>query len=188
MCGFESCQNRRDDVGTLTAPCGQSQQRPLLCAKMTRPARAKKEAPPCRHADYCGASFAGGIRSVDSTPRRTWPDRLPFPLSYGRDSGTPARRVNQLWPATSQPSRPVPNDCRAAFGWRPTEDRHVRVLTDLPNAAPRCDRRRRASIRNVCRRRRAEVCVRERGVGGTGPAAFFLRSNDGMFTVERQAP
>src|SRR5690348_2071640 len=53
----------------------------------------KNESPQHRHADDCGDSSAGGIRSVVSAPRRAWPDRLPFPLSYGLDSGAPVRRA-----------------------------------------------------------------------------------------------
>jgi len=30
----------------------------------------------------------------------------------------------------------MPNDRRAVLGWRPTEDRHVQVLTDILNASP----------------------------------------------------
>src|SRR5690348_5621772 len=53
----------------------------------------KNESPQYRHADDCGDSSAGRIRSVVSAPRRAWPDRLPFPLSYGLDSGAPVRRA-----------------------------------------------------------------------------------------------
>jgi hypothetical protein len=137
------------------------------------------KAPQCRHAEHCGAFFAGRIRSIVSAPRRTWPDRLPLPLSYGHDSGALVRRANQLCPATSQPSRPVPNYCRVVFGWRPTEDRHVRVLTELPNAAPMCDAPESSSIENVSRRNRAGRVVRgewrvekERPALRAGPSEF----------------
>jgi len=57
------------------------------------PSGRKCETPRHRHADYRGASSAGRIRSFDSAPRRAWPDRLPFPLSYGPDSGALVRRT-----------------------------------------------------------------------------------------------
>src|SRR5206468_2467374 len=40
----------------------------------------------------------------------------------------------------------------AAFGWRPTEDHHVRVLTEPPNAFAMCAPSFTSSIENVSRR------------------------------------
>jgi hypothetical protein len=122
-------------------------------------------------------SLAGFDRSFRRHDVRGLID-FPYPRRTVSTQVLRVRGADQLWPATSQPSRPMPNDCRAAFGWRPTEDRHVRVLTDLPNAAPRCERPSRASIRNVCRRRRAEACEVQQIV--LAPA--------GVFTVERRVP
>ena len=152
-------QCARLQISLARAPASASSACRLIATRSTD----KAEAPQCRHAEHCGASFAGGIRSIDSAPRRTWPDRLPLPLSYGHDSGALVRRANQLCPATSQLSRPVPNTCRAVFGWRPTEDRHARVLTELPNASPMCGARQSSSIENVSRRQRGDAWRVTRG-------------------------
>ena len=65
-----------------------------------------------------------GFRSFDSTPQRTWPDRLPFTFVVRlRRRCSVYMQSEQLWPATSQPTRSVPNYRRATSHQRP-EKRH----------------------------------------------------------------
>ena len=65
-----------------------------------------------------------GFRSFGSTPQRTWPDRLPFTFVVRlRRRCSVYMQSEQLWPATSQPTRSVPNYRRATSHQRP-EKRH----------------------------------------------------------------